>query len=85
MLDYGFCKQVVFAHPKLLFNRAGVGLRVQAVHVVVHGAELAGRNGGVAAETRLQDGVVDEDILLLQETASSLRIFKASEATTYKI
>lgn len=61
-------------HPKLLFNGAGVGLRVQAVHVVVHGAELAGRNGGVAAQTRLQNGVVDEDILLLQKTASSLRI-----------
>ena len=69
------------AHPELLLNGAGVGLRVQAVHVVVHGAQLAGGNGGVAAEARLQDGVVDEDILLLQKTASSLRIYKAAVTT----
>lgn len=66
-------------HPELLFNGAGVGLGVQAVHVVVHGAELAGRNGGVATETGLQNGIVDEDILLLQKTASSLRIYKTSK------
>ncbi len=65
-------------HPELLFNGAGVGLWVQAVHVVVHGAELTGGNGGVAAETGLQNGIVNEDILLLQKTASSLRIHQAS-------
>ena len=65
-------------HPELLLNGAGVGLGVQAVHVVVDGAQLTGRDGGVATETRLQDGVVDEDILLLQKTASSLRIYKTS-------
>lgn len=65
-------------HPKLLFNGAGVGLRVQAVHVVVHGAELTGGNGGVATETCLQNGIMDEDILLLQKTASSLRIYQTS-------
>lgn len=66
-------------HPKLLFNGAGVGLRVQAVHVVVHGAELTGGNGGVATETCLQNGIMDEDILLLQKTASSLRIYQTSK------
>lgn len=79
----GICKQflIVFKspHPKLLFNGAGVGLRVQAVHVVVDGAELTGRNSGVATETRLQDGIMDEDILLLQKkTASSLQIYQTS-------
>lgn len=64
------------SHPELLFDGAGVGLRVQAVHVVVHGAELTGGNGGVATETCLQDGIMDEDILLLQKTASSLRIYQ---------
>lgn len=66
-------------HPKLLFNGAGVGLWVQAVHVVVHGAELTGRNGGVATQTCLQNGIVDEDILLLRKTASSLRICQTSK------
>lgn len=85
MLYNGICIQrficlIMFKspHPELLFNGAGVGLRVQAVHVVVHGAELTGRNGGVATETCLQNGIVDEDILLLQETASSLRIYQTS-------
>lgn len=53
-------------HPKFLLNGTGVGLRVQAVHVVVDGAELAGRDGGVATETCLKNGIVDEDILLLK-------------------
>lgn len=67
-----------YAYPKFLLNGAGVGLRVQAVHVVVHGAELAGWYGGVATETRLQNGIVDKDVLLLQKTASSLRIYQTS-------
>ena len=62
------------SHPEFLFDGAGVGLRVQAVHVIVDRTELTSGNGGVAAETCLQNGVVDEDILLLQKTASSLRI-----------
>lgn len=53
------------AHPELLLHLAGVGLGVQAIHVVVDGAELRGRNGGVSTEAGLQDGIVDEDILLL--------------------
>lgn len=60
-------------HPKLLLDGAGVGLRVQPVHVIVDGAQLTGGDGGVAAETGFQNGVVDKDILLLQKTASSLR------------
>lgn len=63
-------------YSELLLNGAGVGLRVQAVHVVVDRAELTGRNGGVATETCLQNGIMDEDILLLQKTASSLRIYQ---------
>lgn len=52
--------------PELLFDLAGVGLRVQAVHVVIDRAKLIGRDCGVAAKTRLQDGVMDEHILLLK-------------------
>lgn len=65
-------------HPELLLDGTGVGLRVQPVHVVVDGAQLAGGDGGVAAEARLQNGVVDKDILLLQKTASSLRTRRTS-------
>lgn len=67
------------SHPELLFNGAGVGLRVQAVHVVINGSQLTGGDGGVTAETCFQNGVVDEDILLLRKTASSLRICQASK------
>lgn len=60
-------------HPELLLDGAGVGLRVEPVHVIVDGAQLTGGDGGVAAQTGFQNGVVDKDILLLQKTASSLR------------
>ena len=66
------CVDSVPPHPELLFNGAGVGLRVQAVHVVVDRAQLIGRDGGVPAETRLQDGVVDEDVLLLRREGDKL-------------
>lgn len=55
------------AHPELLLNGTGVSLRVQAVHVVVDGPELAGGDGGVPTETCLQDGIMDKDILLLKK------------------
>lgn len=53
------------SHPELLFNLGGVGLGVQSVHFIVDRAQLIGRNGGVTTKTSLQDGVVNEDILLL--------------------
>lgn len=65
-------------YPKLLLNGARVGLWVQAVHVVVDGAKLTGRYSRVATETCLQNGIMNKDILLLQKTASSLRIYQTS-------
>lgn len=65
-------------YPKLLLNGARVGLWVQAVHVVVDRAKLTGRYSGVATEACLQYGIMNKDILLLQKTASSLRIYQTS-------
>ena len=66
------CVDSMLPHPELFFNGAGVGLGVQAVHVVVDWAQLIGRDGGVPAETRLQDGVMDEDVLLLRRERDKL-------------
>lgn len=52
-------------YPELLFDLTGIGLRIQSVHLIVNWAQLIGWNRCVTAETRLQDGVVDEDVLLL--------------------
>lgn len=54
-------------YPELLFDLTGVGLRIQSVHLVINWTQLIGWNGRVAAETGLQDGVVDEDVLLLRK------------------
>lgn len=52
---------------ELIFNLAGVGLRVQSADVVVNGSELTHRDGSVPTQTGLQDGVVDKHILLLEQ------------------
>lgn len=67
------------SYPKLLFDWTGVGLGIQPVHVVVHGTELIGGNGGVTAKTRLQNGIMDKDILLLKERT----IFQSSEGSVW--
>lgn len=63
------------SYPKLLFDWTGVGLGIQSVHVIVHRTELIGRNGGVSAKTRLQNGIMDKDILLLKEQNVQLKCF----------
>ncbi len=55
-----------YTDSELLFDLAGVGLRVQAVHVVIHRAKLIGCDHGVATKTRLQYGIMDKHILLLK-------------------
>lgn len=54
-------------YPKLLLDGAGVGLWVQAVHVVVDGAKLTGGDCGIATQTCFKYGIVDENVLLLQK------------------
>ena len=54
------------AYLELVFEVGGVALGVYADHVIVCSFELAGRDGRLPAETRLQDGVMDEDVLLLR-------------------
>lgn len=56
----------MFSYLKFVFDLAGVGLRVQPADTVVERAELAHGDGGVATETRFQDGVMHEHVLLLQ-------------------
>lgn len=52
---------------EFIFEVRGIALRIDADHVVICGFELAHGNRRLAAQTRLQDGVVDEDVLLLRE------------------
>lgn len=73
------------SYPKLLFDWTGVGLGIQTVHVVVHRAELIGGNGGVTAKTRLQNGIMDKDILLLKERNVQLKYFRLSPAFQFQL
>ncbi len=51
---------------EFVFEMRGIALRVDADHVVVRGFELAHGNRSLATQTRLQDGIVDENVLLLR-------------------
>lgn len=53
------------AHLELLPQLRGVALRLYPHHLLVGGLELAGGDAGLPTQTGLQDGVVDEDVLLL--------------------
>lgn len=50
---------------KLIFYLAGIGLWIYPADVVIYGSELTNWNGRVAAETRLQNGIMDKYILFL--------------------
>lgn len=49
--------------PKL----GGVTLRVDADHLPVGGLELIDRDGGLPTQAGLQNGIVDEDVLFLEQ------------------
>lgn len=51
---------------KLLPQLRRVALGVDLQHLLVGGRELADGDGGLSAQTGLQYGVVDEDVLLLR-------------------
>lgn len=53
------------AHLELLPQLRGVALRLYPHHLLVGGLELAGRDAGLPTQTGLQDGIMDEDVLLL--------------------
>lgn len=53
------------AHLELLPQLRGVALRFYPHHLLVGGLELAGGDAGLPTQTGLQDGIVDEDVLLL--------------------
>lgn len=62
------CKNPVPAHAcylKLLSELGGVALRVHLQHLLIDESELSDGDGGLSAQTGLQDGVVDEHVLLL--------------------
>jgi len=54
------------SHLKLIFNLAGVGLRVQSADVVVDGSEFTHWDSRVPTQTRFQNGIMHKHILLLQ-------------------
>lgn len=51
---------------KLLPQRRGVALRVHPQQLLVGHRKLAHGDGGLSAQAGLQDGVVDENVLLLE-------------------
>lgn len=53
------------AHLELLPQLRGVALRFYPHHLLVGGLELAGGDAGLPAQAGFQDGVVNEDVLLL--------------------
>ena len=54
------------AHLELLPQRRGVALRVHAQQLLVGDGELVHGDGGLTTQAGLQDGVVDENVLLLE-------------------
>jgi len=57
---------VCISHLKLIFNLAGVGLRVQSADVVVDGSEFTHWDSRVPTQTRFQNCIMHKHILLLQ-------------------
>jgi len=68
---------VCISHLKLIFNLAGVGLRVQSADVVVDGSEFTHWDSRVPTQTRFQNGIMHKHILLLQRE-------REREINTYK-
>lgn len=60
-------------YPELLFNLAGVSLRIQFVHVIIQRPHLGSRDRGVATKTGFQDGVMDKHILFLEKQRGLVR------------
>ncbi len=56
---------VLTAHLKLIFDLAGVGLRVQSADVVVDGSEFTHWDSRVPTQTCFQNGIMHKHILLL--------------------
>ena len=69
----------------------GVGLGVDADQLIEGGLELAHRYGRLPTQTRLQDGVMDEYVLLLKGTSNTYMesrthmLWKAATSTRYAI
>ena len=65
------CRQCYVLSPRatdleLLPQLGGVALRVHPQHVLVGEGKLVHQDGRLSAQARFQDGVVDEDVLLLR-------------------
>lgn len=62
-LKYKFCVSVCYL--KLLSELRGVALRVNLQHLLVDESKLINRDGSLSAQASLQDGIMDEHVLLL--------------------
>lgn len=51
---------------KLLPQLRGIALGIHSQHLFVGDRKLVHQDGRLSAKTRLQDGIMDEDILLLK-------------------
>lgn len=57
----------VCVYLELIFNLAGVCLRVQSADVIVNGSELTHWNGCISTQTCLQDSIMNKHILFLEQ------------------
>ena len=67
------CVTVCVCYLELLPELRGVALGVHSQHVLVGESKLTHWDGSLSTQTRLQDGIVDEDILLLEGDEGSER------------
>lgn len=77
----GVC--VCVCYLELLSELGGVALRVHLQHLLIGESKLIDRDGGLATQTSLQDGVMNEHVLLLENTQ---KLFKLTQNPhcTYK-
>lgn len=55
---------------KLLAQLRGITLGIHPQHLFVGDGELVHQDGRLSAQTGLQDGIMDEDVLLLKKRAA---------------
>lgn len=63
---------------KLLPELRGVALGVNLQHLLIGESELVNGDGGLSTQTGLQDGVVDEHVLLLRDRQQQAHSFTQS-------
>lgn len=71
---------------KLLSELRGVALRVNLQHLLIGECKFINRDGSLSTQTSLQDGIMDEHILLLRDKPQGKhpQIYSHTKACTYE-